>query len=229
MTRIEAIEAVKMDAVNWIEEGTAVKGWYTCTITGKKFRGADAAAQLEKQEVAIERMLQMAADCEMENEMDAELEFFAEQEPAIGEEQAKAIEEAANEEIASADSTDTDEEAMTGEINAEPVVNTATVQVNVDVKGHEADTLGAVHMTLGNDIGKITETLMLHIEDEAIKGKGVKLVTIQCVDCGADRLIKPQDVFQVKRCENCQKKHRNKMRAERRREKRQAEKAAQGK
>ena len=35
-----------------------------------------------------------------------------------------------------------------------------------------------------------------------------KLVDIKCVDCGAMRTVKPQDVFQVKRCVGCQSKHR---------------------
>lgn len=48
----------------------------------------------------------------------------------------------------------------------------------------------------------------------------IKLVAITCSDCGAGRLIKPQDLHQVTRCESCQKKYRNKMRAEKRKEKR---------
>jgi len=31
-------------------------------------------------------------------------------------------------------------------------------------------------------------------------------VEIICIDCGKPRLIKPQDVWQVKRCKNCQSK-----------------------
>lgn len=36
-----------------------------------------------------------------------------------------------------------------------------------------------------------------------------KTVTIACVDCGTERIVKIQDQFQVKRCIPCQKKHRN--------------------
>ena len=36
--------------------------------------------------------------------------------------------------------------------------------------------------------------------------------TIQCEDCGAERIIKIQDAFQVTRCAACQKKAQNKKR-----------------
>lgn len=47
-----------------------------------------------------------------------------------------------------------------------------------------------------------------------------KTTTIECVDCGEERTIATQDAFQVKRCEDCQRKHRNKKRTERARSKR---------
>lgn len=72
--------------------------------------------------------------------------------------------------------------------------------------------------------GKITEKLVAHIQTT---GRPVKTTTINCVDCGKERVIKVQDAFQVKRCIECQKKHRNRRRAERRREKRAQEKAMQ--
>ena len=40
--------------------------------------------------------------------------------------------------------------------------------------------------------------------------------TIQCVECGADRVVKVQDAFQVKRCVSHQKAHRNTLRREKR-------------
>ena len=39
-------------------------------------------------------------------------------------------------------------------------------------------------------------------------------VDIKCEDCGATRNIATQDVFQVKRCVECQKKYKNRKRAE---------------
>jgi len=42
-----------------------------------------------------------------------------------------------------------------------------------------------------------------------------KMITILCEDCGAKRDVKTQDVFQVVRCESCQKKRRNVQRRER--------------
>lgn len=43
---------------------------------------------------------------------------------------------------------------------------------------------------------------------------------ITCIDCGATRIIKAQDAFQVTRCEACQKAVRNAKRAEKRKDKR---------
>ncbi len=42
----------------------------------------------------------------------------------------------------------------------------------------------------------------------------IVLVDIKCLDCGAIRTIHKQDAFQVKRCVECQKKHRNTQRSE---------------
>jgi len=54
-----------------------------------------------------------------------------------------------------------------------------------------------------------------------------KTIVIKCVDCQTERTIKPQDVFQVKRCPECQKKSRNKARAQYRKDRRQREKQQQ--
>lgn len=40
--------------------------------------------------------------------------------------------------------------------------------------------------------------------------------TIVCIDCGASRVVKIQDAFQVKRCAEDQKAHRNKLKREKR-------------
>ena len=66
------------------------------------------------------------------------------------------------------------------------------------------------------EFGDMTYRLAAHI---AAYGN-MKLVTIKCCDCGAERKIKPQDAFQVKRCVACQKLYRNARRAELRRLKR---------
>ena len=70
--------------------------------------------------------------------------------------------------------------------------------------------------------GKMTERLIAHIQTVS---RPVKTTTINCVDCGKERVIKVQDAFQVKRCVSCQKKYRNRRRAEHRREKRAQERA----
>lgn len=61
-------------------------------------------------------------------------------------------------------------------------------------------------------------------ETKPAKTAKPKTVIINCVDCDAEREIKVQDAFQVKRCKECQKKHRNRLAAERRRQKRAAAK-----
>lgn len=89
-----------------------------------------------------------------------------------------------------------------------------------DAKAEEAEILIAEQI----EKDKITERLVAHIQTA---GRPVKTTTINCEDCGKERVIKVQDAFQVKRCVECQKKHRNRRRAERRREKRAQEKAMQ--
>lgn len=42
----------------------------------------------------------------------------------------------------------------------------------------------------------------------------VPQIIIKCADCGAERSVKPQDAFQVKRCKICQKAHRDARRRE---------------
>lgn len=39
-----------------------------------------------------------------------------------------------------------------------------------------------------------------------------KYVFITCIDCGKERIVATQDAFQVKRCVDCQKRHRKMMR-----------------
>lgn len=68
------------------------------------------------------------------------------------------------------------------------------------------------------EFGNMTYRLAAHIATHG----DVKLVTIKCCDCGAERVVKPQDVFQVKRCVACQKLYRNARRAELRRLKRKS-------
>lgn len=58
---------------------------------------------------------------------------------------------------------------------------------------------------------------------ELPSGKIVKgtTMTINCMDCGIERVIKVQDAFQVKRCVDCQKKFRNHKRYEKRKQEEQ--------
>ena len=79
-----------------------------------------------------------------------------------------------------------------------------------------------------NDLdADITEKLMNHLTETNITGKTCKMVKINCVDCGRERIIKVQDQFQVKRCPECQKAHRNAMRRAKRAEKKAQQQANQ--
>lgn len=53
-----------------------------------------------------------------------------------------------------------------------------------------------------------------------------KTTVIKCADCGAERTIKVQDAFQVKRCAEHQRQHRLRRRRERTAERAAARKAA---
>lgn len=69
----------------------------------------------------------------------------------------------------------------------------------------------------------VTPTLDTH---KSTKSKGVKTTIINCVDCGAQREIKVQDIFQVKRCPHCQAEHRKAMRRANYKAKKEAERQA---
>ena len=57
---------------------------------------------------------------------------------------------------------------------------------------------------------KSTPTLVAH--QMTGSAKKIKTTLINCIDCGAQREIKVQDIFQVKRCPHCQAEHRKAMR-----------------
>ena len=90
---------------------------------------------------------------------------------------------------------------------------TATVEVKV-VKGSNPE------------IG-MTRKLSRHITVANTNKQTPKLIVINCCDCGAERTIKVQDQFQVKRCPECQKAHRNAMRRAKRAEKKAQQQANQ--
>lgn len=53
-----------------------------------------------------------------------------------------------------------------------------------------------------------------------------KTTTITCIDCGAERTVKVQDAFQVKRCVEDQEKHRKALQREKTKAKRAAAREA---
>ena len=85
-----------------------------------------------------------------------------------------------------------------------------------------------VRVVKGSDpeIG-MTRKLSRHIAIANMNKQTPKLIVINCCDCGAERTIKVQDQFQVKRCPECQKAHRNAMRRAKRTEKKVQQQANQ--
>ena len=73
----------------------------------------------------------------------------------------------------------------------------------------------------------MTRKLSRHITIANMNKQTPKLIIINCCDCGAERTIKVQDQFQVKRCPECQKAHRNAMRRAKRAEKKAQQQANQ--
>jgi len=187
--------AVQIGAVNWIEEGTAQRGWYTCLLTDKKFRGADAEAQFALQEslIAAHR---------------SELVELAKKEVATAHEaHLQAQEDAA------AITHKTDIQSMTDEQH-ERLLETGFAGISkrqYDLYTHDRDRMSG---SLWNHLGDV---------DTRVEAKPIKLITIKCA-CGDERKIKPQDQFQVTRCVPCQIAHRNAIRAEKRKAKRAAAK-----
>lgn len=71
---------------------------------------------------------------------------------------------------------------------------------------------------------KSTPTLVAH--QMTGNAKKIKTTLINCIDCGAQREIKVQDIFQVKRCPHCQAEHRKAMRRANYKAKKEAEREA---
>jgi len=103
-----------------------------------------------------------------------------------------------------------EEVAVTAEVSKREAVDVATDEVvrQIGIPSNMKE--------IGN---KMTARLRSHL----LQRGGVDLVSIRCIDCGAERLIKPQDAFQVKRCVDCQHTYRKAKRAAARRAKRAAQ------
>lgn len=80
-------------------------------------------------------------------------------------------------------------------------------------------TLETTMVTL-DEVGS-TKQLAHHVLIEATKGKTPKMIIIECSTCKESRIIKVQDAFQVSRCKDCQKTHRNAKRRARNKQKKE--------
>lgn len=99
------------------------------------------------------------------------------------------------------------------EIKAEIEKPKKVVGVDVMVK-YQGETLTA----------QATPALVVH--KMTGNAKKIKTTLINCVDCGAQREIKVQDIFQVKRCPHCQAEHRKAKRRANYKAKKEAEREA---
>lgn len=187
--------AAQIGAVNWIEEGTAQRGWYTCILTGKKLRGTDAEAQFALQESMIaahrSELVELAKD-EVAAAHEAHLEA---------------------QEDAAAITHQTDILNLTHEQD-ERLLETGFE--GISKRQYDLYTFSRDQMS-----GSLWDHL--NNVDARPEAKPIKTLTIKC-QCGAERKIKPQDQFQVTRCVPCQISHRNAIRADKRKAKRAAAK-----
>lgn len=187
--------ATKLGAENWIIEGQLQSGWYTCILTGKKFRSAGAAAQLAKQS----QMMADAEAAEAESEVCAAGEAEMErQEDAVVAEQEAPI-DWSKMDISKLSPDEQEQFLADGNASERKWDEYIFSSTGMAMKLHQ-------HLNGGFDLGK------------------VKVTKINCEDCGVERIIKVQDAFQVTRCVPCQHKHRNAIRAEKRKAKREAAK-----
>lgn len=163
-------QITELGFANWLEE-TNNRGWFTCILTGKKFRGEQAASMLIDQQIAISEheALQESAEADAAD---------------IAKEEAQALAQSL------------------GQAILKPTV--APQEIGEEDEYNRS----------------ITVRLYSHLEEKALAGQAIKTTQINCEDCGVLRSIKVQDVFQVTRCVVCQKQHRNRKRAERRRQQR---------
>lgn len=222
------ITVAKQQLGQWITEGTAVRGWYTCEITGKKFRGANAEEQFAKQNQTMEEIkmedikMTVGAGKEItstteenkDNTVEVHVDHVIMPENLVdidaGEEQTDA--EETKEEAQETPVVAQEEKPKAKKPQKLKEINLADIKekyphvvaiVDIDVSDQEdnieADSMGVMHMSFP----ALSEKLTYKTENEMIKGKRVfRFYEIEC-DCGESRIIKPQDAFQVKRCEVC--------------------------
>ena len=77
LTIQEQLEKAKMAGIqNWIDPDQSVKGWYTCLLTGKKFRGQAVADQIALQDDLVDQWTSEINA--MKDSMDAEAEIKSE-------------------------------------------------------------------------------------------------------------------------------------------------------
>lgn len=111
-----------------------------------------------------------------------------------------------------------DEHEAKMEEQAQLIQEITAEQVEEQGQAEEATTapieLDDTTMDLIQGADGTTDRLIRHVATARVQPK---LITINCQRCGAERVIKVQDKFQVKYCKNCQKEHRNARRREIRR------------
>lgn len=165
----------------WFTEQVKSRGWYTCLVTGTKKRGKEVIDLIEKQAELAK---------ELEEQAQAEI---------IEEEPTKEVKSKSRKKKAKSL-----EEVQAKYLHVHRII---TFEIPEDQVGEGVDTVSTLNSA--TDTSNFTEKLFDWTEDEILSGRtSYVFYEIKCVDCGKLRVIKPQDAFQVKRCEACTLKHR---------------------
>lgn len=173
--------ARKAGIENWIDPNNSNRGWYTCLLTNKKFRGQQAEDLITRQDVLVNEWNHENAG--LKDSMDYELDVRQE------------IERQAEETEANEEGTRKAPKQLAVPVMVEFQGQTLTVQATPTL---------VVHKMTGSE-------------------KHIKTTIINCIDCGAPRQIKVQDIFQVKRCPHCQAEYRKAQRRAKYKAKKEAE------
>lgn len=204
--RQRAINDLIADEPIWLEEGTANRGWYTCIITGKKMRGEEAREQLAMQEQSIQDMMEVIQELEGEEEESQETQ----------EDISLPLEN--SEGIAVADSNSEPKKvAHKRKLSLDEVQEKYPHVIKIvnieftDEDMNNKDYMGLLQTKA--DLQGISDSLADWLCLQMDTGKNdFCFYRIKCGDCKEYRVIKPQDAFQVKRCDNCSRAYKNQRR-----------------
>lgn len=191
---------------HWYTEELKSKGWYTCAVTEKKLRGLEVEYLISKQERLVQEIKENDNDLyatetieqeeseEIEQDEPQEDELFVDApeppapEPPVANEKPKA--KPRKKKIKSLE-----------EVKAKypHVVGIEILKVS-DEEMRSSDISNMVYTRFPAMTTKLAGFICTEIENGK---REFTLYEIQCTTCKKSRVIKPQDAFQVTRCEAC--------------------------